>query len=103
MVPSGGVEVYLNTFNTDYEDHCGKKWTLQLPTSPEFALKKIMSEGTNKVFQLSRAYRNIGEVSKQHEPEFVMLEWYRANATLSNMIEDTQNLVLSLSDFLGAS
>lgn len=101
LVPSGGVEVYLNPFETEYIDHRGAKWKLQLPTSPEFALKKIMAEGTNKIFQLSRAYRNQGEVSKYHEPEFIMLEWYRANATLHNMIEDTQNLVINLAEYLG--
>ncbi len=101
LVPSGGLEVYLNPFETEYEDHRGKKWKLQLPTSPEFALKKIMAEGTSKIFQLSRAYRNQGEVSKQHEPEFIMLEWYRANATLQNMMEDTQNLVNTLAEYLG--
>ncbi|MBX9836851.1 amino acid--tRNA ligase-related protein [Silvanigrella sp.] len=101
LVPSGGMEVYLNPFATNYIDHRGQKWELQLPTSPEFALKKIMTEGTEKIFQLSRAYRNIGEVSKQHEPEFIMLEWYRANANLRTLIEDTQNLVLVLSEFLG--
>jgi elongation factor P--(R)-beta-lysine ligase len=101
LVPSGGVEVYLNPFDTQYEDHRGKKWKLQLPTSPEFALKKIMTEGTSKIYQLSRAYRNQGEISKQHEPEFVMLEWYRANATLRNMMEDTQNLISTLAEYLG--
>ncbi|APJ03495.1 amino acid--tRNA ligase-related protein [Silvanigrella aquatica] len=101
LVPSGGVEVYLNPFHTEYEDHRGHKWKLQLPTSPEFALKKLMVEGTHKIFQLSRAYRNNGEVSKHHEPEFVMLEWYRAQGTLQNMMEDTQNLVETLAYYLG--
>lgn len=103
LVPSGGIESYLTPFNTVYEDHRGKKWQLQLPTSPEFALKKIMTEGTNKIYQLSRAYRNRGEVSNQHEPEFIMLEWYRANATLQNIIDDTQNLVKTLAEYLGTS
>ena len=101
LVPSGGMEVYLNPFETNYIDHRGKSWQLQLPTSPEFALKKIMTEGTDKIFQLSRAYRNGGEVSKNHEPEFIMLEWYRAHATLRDIIEDTQNLVGTLAEYLG--
>ena len=95
------MEVYLNPFETNYIDHRGKSWQLQLPTSPEFALKKIMTEGTDKIFQLSRAYRNGGEVSKNHEPEFIMLEWYRAHATLRDIIEDTQNLVGTLAEYLG--
>ena len=101
LVPSGGMEVYLNLFHTKYTDHRGKEWDLQLPTSPEFALKKIMAEGTDKIFQLSRAYRNFGEVSKHHEPEFIMLEWYRAHSSLKDVMEDTQNLVVTLAEFLG--
>ncbi len=103
LVPSGGMEVYLNTFATTYTDHRNKTWPLELPTSPEFALKKILTEGVEKIFQLARAYRNQGEVSKQHEPEFIMLEWYRANADLEKIMEDTQKLVQILADFLGST
>ncbi|KAB8032223.1 amino acid--tRNA ligase-related protein [Fluviispira multicolorata] len=103
LVPSGGVEVYLNTFASEYIDHRDQKWQLELPTSPEFALKKIMSEGTDKIFQLSRAYRNKGELSHHHEPEFIMLEWYRSGATLQQIMHDTQTLVQTLAYFLGSS
>ncbi|WP_158997461.1 amino acid--tRNA ligase-related protein [Pigmentibacter ruber] len=103
LVPSGGVEVYLNSFNTSYIDHRNKQWALQLPTSPEFALKKVMTEGVEKIFQLSRAYRNNGEVAKFHEPEFIMLEWYRANATLIEIMDDTQNLVRVIAELLGST
>ncbi|WP_186643698.1 amino acid--tRNA ligase-related protein [Fluviispira vulneris] len=103
LVPSGGVEVYLNTFTTSYIDHRGNSWQLELPTSPEFALKKIMVEGTAKIFQLAHAYRNQGEISQQHEPEFIMLEWYRAGATLQQIMHDTQTLVQTLANFIGST
>ena len=41
LVPSGGVEAYLSSFHTSYQDVRGKTWPLSLPTSPEFALKKL--------------------------------------------------------------
>jgi lysyl-tRNA synthetase class 2 len=100
LVPSGGVESYLNSFFTEYKDHRGKKWRLSLPTSPEFALKKLVAEGFSKVFQISRAYRNVGELSKWHEPEFLMLEWYRTGSTLEQMMADTRSLVNVLVDIL---
>jgi lysyl-tRNA synthetase class 2 len=104
LVPSGGVETYLHPFATIYQDHQGRSWPLQLPTSPEFALKKVLSETLlSKVFQLSRAYRNHGELSKHHEPEFVMLEWYRTHASLHDLREDTQKLVGTLAQTLGHS
>lgn len=102
LVPSGGVETYLHSFSTQYQDHRGHNWPLQMPTSPEFALKKILTEGLSKVFQLSRAYRNAGELSPHHEPEFIMLEWYRTNATLGDMLNDTRKLVHTLAEFLGS-
>lgn len=103
LVPSGGVEVYLNPFRTHYVDHRNQTWSLELPTSPEFALKKMLVEHHPKVFQLARAYRNCGELSKQHEPEFCMLEWYRVGATLHDVLLDTQNLVVTLARFLGCA
>jgi lysyl-tRNA synthetase class 2 len=103
LVPSGGIEEYLHPFKTHYTDHRGKVWPLELPTSPEFALKKIMTEGFEKVFQLSRAYRNNGEVSQLHEPEFVMLEWYRSQSKLTDIMLDTEKLVTTLAEFLGSA
>lgn len=102
LVPSGGMETYLHPFQTTYQDHRGQAWHLEMPTSPEFALKKILTEGVTKIFQLSRAYRNCGELSKHHEPEFIMLEWYRTHASLGDMLGDTRKLVIALAEFLGS-
>ncbi|MES2616226.1 MAG: amino acid--tRNA ligase-related protein [Bdellovibrionota bacterium] len=103
LVPSGGYEDYINPFVTEYTDHKGKKTQLQLPTSPEFALKKILAELTPQIFQISRAYRNGGELSIWHEPEFFMLEWYRMGASLKDILNDTQNLVMTLAEYLGSN
>lgn len=103
LVPCGGVETYLNAFDTTYENFRGEKIPLQLPTSPEFALKKLLAEGFSSIFQLSRAYRNGGELSLWHEPEFIMLEWYRAGGKLPQVLLDTQGLVLALAQTLGSA
>ena len=102
LVPSGGVETYLNTFSTEYRDHRGQSWKLAMPTSPEFALKKLLAEGHEKIFQFSRSFRNNGELSAHHEPEFLMAEWYRTGGTLENMMHDTQKLVAELARVLGS-
>ena len=98
LVPSGGIETYLTPFQTNYVDHRNKVTKLQLSTSPEFALKKILTEGTPKVFHIAKSFRNHAELSEQHEPEFNMLEWYRSNATLHDILEDTKKLILDLAD-----
>lgn len=100
LVLSGGVERYLNTFKTDYCDHRGQSWTMELPTSPEFSLKKIIAEGCPKVFALSHSFRNNGELSKHHEPEFMMLEWYRLGADFASLLAETQGLISEIASGL---
>ena len=102
LVPSGGLETYLNPFITEYIDHRQNKIKCQLPTSPELALKKILTEMPSQIFQISRAFRNVGELAQWHEPEFFMLEWYRIGASLKYILNDTQNLVMTLAEYLGS-
>lgn len=103
LVPSGSLEAYLEPFTVTYQDHRHKRVNLQLPTSPELALKKILCEGVPRVFHIARAYRNNGELSLWHEPEFTLLEWYRVQGTLADILEDTKNLVCTLADFLNSA
>jgi lysyl-tRNA synthetase class 2 len=97
LVVSGGHERYLKTFRTQYEDHRGQIWPMELPTSPEFSLKKIVAEGASRVFSLTHAFRNNGELSVHHDPEFMMLEWYRTGGTLSSLMTETQKLIEEVS------
>lgn len=96
LVLSGGVERYLNTFKTQYVDHRGRQWQLELPTSPEFSLKKIVAEGVQRIFALTHAFRNQGELSRHHDPEFMMLEWYRIGGTLDDLITETEKLIADI-------
>ncbi len=103
LVVSGGVERYLNSFATEYIDHRGGRWDLQLPTSPEFALKKIMAEGSPRIFSVVHAFRNSGELSRHHDPEFMMLEWYRLGEDFESLLHETQKVVERVAQSLGNS
>ena len=54
---------------------------LYLHTSPEFACKKLLAAGEERIFTFAQAYRN-RERGALHHPAFTMLEWYRARRAL---------------------
>ncbi|AQU03181.1 EF-P lysine aminoacylase GenX [Dehalococcoides mccartyi] len=62
-----------------------------LSTSPELYMKRMLAAGYAKIYQISRCFRD-GEKGRQHNPEFSLLEWYRAGADYLQMIKDTENL-----------
>jgi lysyl-tRNA synthetase class 2 len=91
LVPSPGTEPYLDPFSTEW--HLGSQTqTFFLPTSPEFHLKKMLVAGWTRLFEIKTCFRN-GEISRHHQPEFHMLEWYRAYSNLDVIADDTEALI----------
>ena len=70
----------------------GGTQTRYLQTSPELAMKELMSAGLEKIYQIAPVFRD-GDDSPVHCPEFRLLEWYRRGGTWLDMVADTEALV----------
>lgn len=63
-----------------------------LIASPEYHMKRLLVGGMSRIFQLARCSR-ADERGQWHEPEFTMLEWYRAFADAPAVMADTEEIV----------
>jgi elongation factor P--(R)-beta-lysine ligase len=63
-----------------------------LHSSPEYGMKRLLSEGAGDIFQLSHVFRR-GEYGKKHNPEFMMAEWYRLEISFQEMIDETLDFI----------
>ncbi|MGE4528516.1 MAG: EF-P lysine aminoacylase EpmA [Rhodospirillaceae bacterium] len=96
-----GMEPHLRVFATELEDAFGESRAVRyLHTSPEFAMKKLLVAGEPRIFQFARVFRN-GEASPTHHPEFTMLEWYRAGADYTALMEDCTRLLAAAAEAAG--
>ena len=84
LIPANAPEEYINPVTTL------PSWQLQ--TSPEICMKRLLSNGHRKIFQISHCWRS-DERGSRHLSEFTMLEWYRANADYQTLMVDCEELL----------
>ena len=70
---------------------------LYLRIAPELYLKRLLVGGFNKVFELNRNFRNEG-ISRRHNPEFTMLEFYWAYADFEKIADLVEELICHLAE-----
>ena len=75
---------------------------LYLRIAPELYLKRLLVGGFNKVFEISRNFRNEG-ISRKHNPEFTMLEAYWAYADFEKMANLVEDLICHLAQVICGS
>lgn len=83
----GGAEA--KTFDTHYNEY---DMGVKLRISLEIQLKKILCGGIDRVYEMGTVFRNEG-VSPSHNPEFTLLEYYRAGQNFSGGIQEFKNLM----------
>ena len=89
---SPGNETHLHGFATEMIGPDGTRAARYLHTSPEFALKKLLAAGEEKIVDFARVFRN-RERGPLHAPEFTMVEWYRAGARYEAIMADCAALL----------
>lgn len=99
---SPGNEAHLHAFATELIGPGGDRQPRYLHTSPEFACKKLLAAGEEKIVAFARVFRN-RERGALHAPEFTMLEWYRAGAAWHVVIDDTLALIAEAARAAGST
>ena len=82
-VRAPGQEVHLDAVPS------GDRW---LVTSPEYAMKRLCGAGYERIVSIGKCWR-AGERGPHHEPEFTMIEWYRAHGPLERIATDCEALL----------
>ena len=75
---------------------------LFLRIAPELYLKRLLVGGLERVYEINRNFRNEG-LSRRHNPEFTMLEFYWAYATYEDLMDMTEDMVGGLCQTLHGS
>jgi lysyl-tRNA synthetase class 2 len=83
-VSAAGTDPFLEAVGCE-DDTC-------LQTSPEFAMKSLLAQGHERVFQICKAFRG-KEITPLHNPEFTILEFYRAWDDMDAVIQDVEDIV----------
>ncbi len=92
LVGLPGQEPYLEPMWTSVTRHATRD-TLHkaaLITSPEYAMKRMLAAGFDKIYDLGPCFRNGEPWDGTHDAEFMMCEWYEKNIGLSELMDRTE-------------
>ncbi len=94
MTPFFSQDLNISPFKVNYSDR-----NYYLATSPEFFLKRILVSKIGDIFEITHAFRD-DPITSLHNPEFLILEWYRIGWNYLDLIKDLKGLLKELANSL---
>lgn len=95
-----GQEPYLSPMRLSLHNEKGEVYEGFLHTSPEYTMKKMLASGYEKIFSVCKVFRDYESFGGTHNPEFTMIEWYRAQENFYTLMDDVENLFTFIFDKL---
>ena len=93
LVPGTGCEPFIDPLQTSlFWEVDGPNENRYLHTSPELYLKRLLARVSHPLFYVGHVFRN-GEWTKRHLPEFTMMEWYRPEGSLEDLVRDCESWI----------
>jgi len=81
------TDPHLDSFQSRFRDQ-----VCYLNTSPEYAMKRLLAGWKQSVYQICKAFRD-DEQGENHNPEFTLLEWYRPDFDMFQLMDEVAELV----------